>query len=138
MKIVLDTNCLLIAVPGKSDWHFILTALKQGRYTLCCSTEILMEYEEMLFRFYPQIAGNILNFIFYSPNMLLTTPWYKWNLIEADPDDNKFADCALNACADYIVTNDHHFDVLKSLDFPPITVVNIETFKNILKTIINN
>jgi predicted nucleic acid-binding protein len=64
--------------------------------------------------------------------MLLITPWYKWNLIAADHDDNKFADCALNAGADYIVTNDHHFNVLKTLGFPPVTVVNIETFKDIL------
>ena len=133
MKVVLDTNCLLIAVPGKSDYHCILTALQQGRYTLCCSNEILMEYEEMLVRFYErQIAGDILNFIFYSPHTLLVTPYFQWNLISADPDDNKFVDCALNAGADYLVTNDHHFNVLKSIDFPYIKVTDMENFKQII------
>jgi predicted nucleic acid-binding protein len=53
-------------------------------------------------------------------------------LIVADADDNKFADCALNAGADLIVTNDRHFNVLKSIAFPPIKVVDIETFKRII------
>ena len=50
----------------------------------------------------------------------------------ADPDDNKFVDRALNACADYIVTNDKHFNVLKSIGFQPIKMINIETFISIL------
>ena len=133
MKIVLDTNCLLRAVPGKSDYHFILTALRQGSYTLCYSNEIFMEYEEMLTRFYgSRLSCNILNFFFYSQNTLMVTPFYKWNLIFADLDDNKFVDCALNAGADYIVTNDKHFNILKSIDFPSIKVITIETFKSVL------
>jgi len=82
MKIVLDTNCLLRAVPHKSDYHCILTALQQGRYSLCCSNEILMEYEELLSRFYSsQLASNVLNFLFYSINTLLVMPYFQWNLI---------------------------------------------------------
>ena len=134
MKIILDTNCLLRAVPEKSEFNCIFTALQQGLYTLCCSNEIFMEYEELLARFYSrQIAGNILNFIFYSPNTLMITPYFQWNLIFSDPDDNKFVDCALNAGADYIVSNDQHFNILKSINFPSIRVINVDTFKNILK-----
>ena len=133
MKIVLDTNCLLISVPNKSDYHCILSALQQGRYTLCCSNDIFMEYEELLTRFYKlQTATNVLNFLFYSVNVMMVTPFFQWNLISADPDDNKFVDCALNAGADYIVTNDRDFNVLKTIGFPPIKVVNIDTFKSIL------
>jgi predicted nucleic acid-binding protein len=91
-----------------------------------------MEYEEMLARFYKgQIAGNILNFIFYSLNTLLITPYFQWNLISVDPDDNKFVDCALNAGADFIVTNDKHFNILKDIAFPKVNVIDIDTFKNI-------
>jgi len=134
MKIVLDTNCLLRAVPDKSKFNCILTALQQGRYALCCSNDILMEYEEMLTRFYArQITGDILNFIFYSPSALMITPYFQWNLISVDPDDNKFVDCAINAGADYIVTNDQHFNILRSINFPPIKVIDLETFKDILK-----
>ena len=51
MKIVLDTNCLLRVVAYKSEFHCVLTALQQGRYKLCYSNDILMEYEETLIRF---------------------------------------------------------------------------------------
>ena len=41
-------------------------------------------------------------------------------------------DCALNAGADCIVTNDKHFNVLKDIDFPKINIVDIDTFKQII------
>ena len=133
MKIVLDTNCLLQAMASKSDYHCILTALQQRHYILCFSNDILLEYEEILMRFFPKrIVGNFMDFIHYSTNTLMVTPFYKWNLITADLDDNKFVDCALNAGADFIVTNDKHFNVLKTLDFPPIKVVDIDIFKEII------
>ena len=75
----------------------------------------------------------LLNFIFYSPNALMVTPFFQWNLIAVDPDDNKFVDCALNAGCDYIVSNDKHFNVLKSIEFPPIKVIDIDTLKNLLR-----
>jgi len=133
MKIVLDTNCLLRTVANKSDYRCVLTALQQGHYKLYFSNDIFFEYEEVLTRFYSsQIVSNFLNFIFYSPNAFQITPYFQWNLITSDPDDNKFVDCALNAGADYIVTNDRHFNVLKPLSFPPIKVIDMDTFKNIL------
>jgi uncharacterized protein len=49
-----------------------------------------------------------------------------------DEDDNKFADCAFAANADYIVTNDSDFNVLKKLTFPVIKVVSMVEFKDIL------
>ena len=45
---------------------------------------------------------------------------YNWRLITIDPDDNKFIDCAVAANADYLVTNDKHFNVLKEIDFPKV------------------
>ena len=74
----------------------------------------------------------MLNFITYSINTLIVIPYYKWNLITADPDDNKFVDCALNAGADCIVTNDRHFNVLKDINFPKVNVIDIDTFKSII------
>jgi len=131
MKIVLDTNCLLRSVPPKSKYHIILTFLQRGFYTLCYSNEILMEYEELLMRFYPySLTYNILNFIINSAYTLQVNPHYKWNLIVTDTDDNKFVDCALNAGADYIVTNDKHFNILNEIEFPPIKVIDIDIFRN--------
>jgi len=133
MKIVLDTNCLLPSVPPRSEYHCILTSLQKGVYTLCYSNEILMEYEELLMRFYSNsLTYNILNLITNSTYTQQVHPHYKWNLITADTDDNKFVDCALNAGADYIVTNDKHFNILNEIYFPTIRVIDIDLFKQIL------
>ena len=133
MKVVLDTNCLLVALPHKSPYHCILDAFQRGKFTLCFSTEILQEYEELLGRHYsPSTITLTMELLLNSPNAFQVIPYYKWNLIQIDPDDNKFVDCALNAGADYIVTNDRHFNILKKTDFPPIKVVDIESFKQIL------
>jgi putative PIN family toxin of toxin-antitoxin system len=133
MKIVLDTNCLLRSVPPKSEYHTILTALQKGFYTLCYSNEILTDYEELLMRFYSiPLTYNLLNFIVNSNHTRQVNPHYKWNLITADNDDNKFVDCALNAGADFIVTNDKHFNILCKIEFPPIKVIDIDNFKEMI------
>ena len=51
-----------------------------------------------------------------------------FGLIDADPDDNKFVDCAVAADAEYIVTNDTHFNILKQIDWPKLTVIAIKEF----------
>jgi predicted nucleic acid-binding protein len=80
-----------------------------------------------------EITKNTIHLLLSSHNVEKVIPFYKWNLITTDPEDNKFVDCALNGGADYLVTNDKHFNILKKIDFPRINVVNIDTFKGILK-----
>ena len=62
-------------------------------------------------------------------------PEFRWNFIAADPDDNKFVDCAIAANADYIITNDNHFSVLKNIPFPR---VNVLTLQQLIAILINN
>lgn len=45
-----------------------------------------------------------------------------------DGDDNKFVDCALNGRADFIVTDDRHFRILKNISFPNLRVLNTREF----------
>ena len=133
MKIVLDTNCLLRIFPNNSEHRCLWDAFLRGDLEICYTIEILQEYEEILSRFYsPKIAEFVVGTLLRAENTVQITPYYKWNLITADPEDNKFVDCALNAGADYIVTNDKHFNVLKEMDFPYIKVVDIETFKKMI------
>ena len=135
MKIVLDTNCLLPAIFSRSPYSWLWEAFCEGRFTLCCSTEILREYEELLSEFYsPDISESVIQTIINAANKEHVVHYFKWGLIFADPDDNKFVDCALNAGADCIVTNDKHFNVLKHLYFPSVRVVDIDTFKKIIES----
>jgi putative PIN family toxin of toxin-antitoxin system len=133
MKIVIDTNCLVVCLPVTSPYFCLWKAFRDKRITLCYTTDILNEYSEILSRFYHQhFANDIINELLLSSNVIKANNYYRWNLITADPDDNKFVDCALNAGADYLVTNDRHFNILKSFAFPPIKAINIEDFTKTL------
>lgn len=55
------------------------------------------------------------------------------HLIKADEDDNKFVDCAFVAGASCIVSNDAHFKVLSSIDFPKILVLRLEAYAKMIK-----
>lgn len=73
-----------------------------------------------------------LDFLLLLPNVTQVTPFYRWLLIRDDPDDDKIVDCAVAANADYIVTNDKHFRVLRDIDFPPVRAITIDEFEMLL------
>jgi len=50
----------------------------------------------------------------------------------SDKDDNKFVDCAVAGNADYLVSNDKHFNCLKEVEFPKLNVVTIDAFVQLL------
>jgi putative PIN family toxin of toxin-antitoxin system len=134
MKIVLDTNCLLVALPKRSPYYWLWEAFRNKRFTLCYTTEILQEYNEMLLRFYSEsFAENVINEILNTENTKQIIVYYKWRLIESDPDDNKFVDCAISASANYMVTNDHHFKILSKINFPKVHTLTILDFIEKLK-----
>lgn len=47
------------------------------------------------------------------------SPSFFFRTISADRDDDKFADCAIAAHADYIITSDRHFTPLIGSGFKP-------------------
>jgi putative PIN family toxin of toxin-antitoxin system len=133
MKFVVDTNCLLRILPQNSNYRCIWNAFLRGEFVWYYTTEMLQEYDEVLSRFYSAaFAKFVIDAMLNAPHAVQITPHFKWSLITADPDDNKFVDCALNAGADFIVTNDKHFNILKEINFPKINVVDIDAFKSIV------
>ena len=133
-RIVLDTNCLLQALPSRSPYHKIWSEILAGHVSLCVNTEILNEYEEIIARkTNADIAHNVVEAIARLHTTEFLNVYYPFRLIEADADDNKFVDCAVAANAEYIVTNDAHFDILKQIDWPKLTVTTIKEFAKQLK-----
>ena len=129
MRIVLDTNCLIQSISPRSRYYAVWESLVDGRNTLCVSNEIIMEYLEILQRLTDyDTAETIIKTIINSKFVEFITPYYNFELIKQDPDDNKFVDCAIAANARFIVTNDHHYDVLKHIDYPPIEIINLDDF----------
>lgn len=134
MKVVIDTNVLLSAIHRGSKNYWIRKALERQQISLCVTTDILDEYAKIFEDYYdPQTADFFLSALEILPNIIYINKYYFWQLIPQDEDDEKFADCAIAAGAEYLVTNDRHFNHLKTIGFPKINVVNEDEFRVIFK-----
>jgi putative PIN family toxin of toxin-antitoxin system len=132
LKIVLDTNVFLVSIASHFKYYWVYEKLQKAEYELFVSNEILTEYQEQIAkRFGLLSADTSLDFLLLYPHVHLITPHYKWQLILQDPDDDKFVDCAIAANADYIVTNDKHFQALKQIEFPKVNILTIDEFKQL-------
>ena len=126
-RLVLDTNSLLQCIARRSRYHDLWLSLLDGRNVLCVTTEILEEYAEILERkTNPRFSELALSVMENNPYTLFVTPYYHFKLIAADPDDDKFVDCAIAANAKFIVTEDSHYNVLKALDFPRVDIIGLD------------
>lgn len=121
--MITNLNVFIESVPATSRYHTIFRALLDAKFELAVSTEILLEYEEIMANKLGDTERKLFaRFIEYFSNVVFVSPTYRFNLIIADPDDNKFVDCAICANAIAIVTSDSHFKVLKNIEFPKVTV----------------
>lgn len=133
MKIVLDTNCLIMAISSRNKYYIVWKSFLAGKYTLCVTNEIIEEYVEVIGR---NISSTVADMVVYTlltkKNVLRFDPHFRFHLIESDNDDNKFVDCAINSGAKYIVTEDRHFNILKQIPFPHVDCIGIDSFVEIL------
>lgn len=133
LRVVLDTNVLLVSISSRSKYHWVFESLLNGRYELYITNDILTEYEEIITeKFNANVAQNVIRALLLLPNVYKTDAFYSWNLIRDGSDDNKFVDCAIAANAHVIVTNDRHFRVLDGVEFPKVRVMELEGFKRII------
>lgn len=127
--VVIDTNCLIQMMSKKSPYRPIWDAFLGKRFVLCVSNEILDEYQEIIEeQTTAQIAENVILLLMNSSNVNYVDPHFRLQLITADLDDNKFVDCAFASGADYIVSEDTHFDVLSRIPFPAFNVLTMDEF----------
>ena len=135
MRVVIDTNCLRASIPPNSPFYQLYLDFRDGKFEWFVSTEILLEYDEILSATYSEKTSQmILHQLTVAPNVVFAEPAFKWDLIIEDPDDNKFADLALSTNSDYLVSNDSHFNIFKSIAFPKLVVINLESFLKILNS----
>ena len=133
MLVVVDTNILLVAVSNRSKHHWLYKAILERKINIAFTNEILEEYEEMIAKHWlPEVATDVTRSLIELSTAKLTVVYFRLSVITIDEDDNKFVDCAFAANADYIVTNDSHFNVLKSLDFPSIKTITLDEFRKVI------
>ena len=79
------------------------------------------------------MAENIGELLSVKSNVLKEEIFYRWHLINIDLDDNKFVDLAIASDADFIVSNDTHFQILKEIPFPKVKTIHIQEFLELVK-----
>lgn len=128
-RIVLDTNCLLQALPSKSPYHKLWTDILEGKISLCVNTDVLEEYEEIIAqKTSPDIAHNVVEAIARLSTTTYQEVYLHFSLLIEDVDDNKFVDCAIASNAEFIVTNDRHYNALKQIPWPKVEIITINDF----------
>lgn len=140
MIVCIDTNVVLRALCGGNPCQPILEAWIEGRVTWAVSTEILLEYEEVVTRLsgaprWRKLARLMDLVELTEGNLRRVTPSFHFGVVSADPDDNKFADCAIAAGADFVITEDAHFAVLAEAGFKAKAIAPQDFIARILPTV---
>ncbi|WP_428666054.1 putative toxin-antitoxin system toxin component, PIN family [Runella sp.] len=134
IRVVIDTNVIVRAISGRSFSNFIFDLLFTNQITLCVSTDILLEYEEIITKIYDaQTAELVIGALLLLPNVHRTEVFFDLRLIAHDADDDKFVNCAFATNAHCIVSDDRHFNVLEKIPFPKIPVLKFSEFKEFMK-----
>lgn len=135
MKVVIDTHGLLNSIPKNGEKRWLYDAFIAKKFVWVFSNEILSEYAELISTEFGYRAMElVVSILLTSSNTYRYEPSYKWQLVEQDPDDNKFVDCGLGANVDFIVTDDKHIRSLLKIKklFPPVPVLTFEQFRQLL------
>ncbi len=124
MRVCLDTNVLLRLFNAATPFTVLRSAFLDGYPELVCSNEILLEWEEMATRLFGRPYWNkVTHFldvlIKLGGGLIQMESSFRFQVITADPEDNKFVDCAIAANADFVLTEDRHFAALIGSGYRP-------------------
>src|SRR5205807_1235934 len=119
MILCLDTNTVVQALAHHHPFHPLLDAWVAGDVGWAVSTPILLEYEEVITRLNGPARWRKLTRLMdlaelTSGNLHRVTPSFHFHVVTADTDDNIFTDCAITVDADFLITDDRHFDPLSN------------------------
>ena len=133
MTVVIDCNIFVMCLTSNSPYHIIYKSLINGKFNIAVSNDIILEYEEIIQQKYSiATAKTFVSLLSELPNVTFIHPHFQWQLIESDPEDNKYCDYAIAGQAAYIITQDRHFDILASIPFPSLAVIGIDNFLEML------
>ena len=105
LQIILDTNVLVAALKSSRGTSFrLLTLIDSGKFQLNVSTPLVAEYEEVLRREFPAIAGtDIVDYICAVANRHKI--FYLWRPVLKDPDDDFILELAVKCSASIVTWN---------------------------------
>jgi putative PIN family toxin of toxin-antitoxin system len=115
LKVVIDTNVFISSFFGGIPRE-IINYWKNGKITLCLSQKIIEEYIEVLNKLGLKDKNEIQNLtklFAESYNSIFTAKTPSLKVVEEDPDDNKFIECAVALESKIIISGDKHLKNIK-------------------------
>ena len=128
IKVVVDTNVFISSFFGGNPIK-INDLWKEGEIKLCLSREIVDEYVEVLKRLGLQNESELqelLNTFSEGHNIIFSATTPSLKIIEQDPDDNMFIECAVALGCSHIISGDKHLKQVKN--YMGIKIVNSKEF----------
>jgi putative PIN family toxin of toxin-antitoxin system len=108
IRVVVDTNVFISSFFGGNP-RKIIDLWKTGRITLCLSRAIIDEYTNVLRRMGLQDERELeelLSLFAHGFHVLFTARTPNLNIVEKDPDDDKFIECAVALNSKFIISGD--------------------------------
>jgi putative PIN family toxin of toxin-antitoxin system len=128
VRIVLDTNVFISGVFFTGPPHQILKAWRDGKVQILVSPSILEEYHrvriELASQFNDVDLKPFLDLLAVQAEIILAPSLPL--VIDEDPSDNKFLECAVAGNAACIVSGDRH--LLKLSNFQEIRILKPRDF----------
>jgi putative PIN family toxin of toxin-antitoxin system len=137
IKVVIDTNIFISSFFGGNPKK-IIDLWKKGEIKLCLSREIVDEYVEVLKRLGLQNENELqelLNIFLEGHNIIFSATTPSLKIIEQDPDDNMFIECAVALGCSHIISGDKHLQQVKN--YIRIKIVNPKEFLIQFQTIMH-
>lgn len=125
---MVDTNVFISSFFGGNP-RKIIDLWKSGEITLCLSKPIVDEYIEVLRRFKLQDEKELeelLGLFAHGVHLVYTAKTPELHVVEEDPDDDKFIECAVALKARFVITGDSA--VKKIQDYMNIKIVSPREF----------
>ena len=121
MRAVIDTNVLISGLISKAGFPAkVVDAWVARKFQPVVSEKVIEEYSTVLTRDKFSSLGtveerlNLLNMLLSFEHVVLASSQEKINVIQDDPQDNIFLECAVAGGCKLVVSGDRHLLQLKS------------------------
>lgn len=128
IRVVVDTNIFISSFFGGNP-RKIIDLWKTGQITLCLSSPIIDEYIDVLRRMGLQNERELeelLSLFSHGFHVLFTAKTPNLSIVEKDPDDDKFIECAVALNSKCIISGDKVLQEI--MDYMGIKILSPKQF----------
>jgi uncharacterized protein len=128
IRVVVDTNVFISSFFGGHP-RKIIELWKSGEVILCLSKPIVDEYLEVLERLGLQNEkelDEVLGLFAHGFQTVFAAKTPQLHIVEKDPDDDKFIECAVALKAEYVITGDKALAAIR--EYMSIKIVSPKDF----------